>query len=127
MNPAKGHSHKIEGTLPQSRVFGDFSYDVGQRGERMTEPAARWRSNLFRSALAFVAMDTITYVCGIVVVSVLGTVDAKIRAGAWLFLVGTALSLVGLTLSLFGHGWKRVGLALSCLLALPFWYGFTLY
>lgn len=93
----------------------------------MTELADRWRPTLFRSALAFMAIDAMTYLCGVVVVNGLAPVDAKIRAGAWFFLIGSALSLLALTLSLFGYGWKRVGLALACLLALPFWYGFTLY
>jgi hypothetical protein len=93
----------------------------------MSEPAARWRRLLFRYALAFMAIDVMTYLCGIVVVNDLGSMDAKIRAGAWLFLVGSALSLLALVMSMFGHGWKRVGLAITCLLALPFWYGFTLY
>jgi|HubBroStandDraft_6_1064221.scaffolds.fasta_scaffold2599148_1 hypothetical protein len=93
----------------------------------MSEAVARWRLPLFRSALAFMAIDLTTYFCGVVVVNVLVAADAKIRAGAWFFLIGSALSLFTLILSMFGYGWQRVGLAFACLLALPFWYGFTLY
>jgi hypothetical protein len=93
----------------------------------MSEAAARWRVPLFRYAVAFTAIDVTIYLCGVVAVNLLGSVDAKIRAGAWFFLIGSALSLLALIGSMFGYGWKRVGLALACLLTLPFWYGFTLY
>lgn len=93
----------------------------------MSESVARWRLPLFRCALTVAAIDVTTYVCGVVIVNLLGSVDTKIRAGAWFFLVGSVLSIIVLILSMFGYGWKRVGLAFACLLALPLWYGFTLY
>jgi RNA-directed DNA polymerase len=54
-------------------------------------------------------------------------VQEKIRAGAWFFLVGSALSLLALLMSMLGYGWKRVGLVTACLFTLPFWYGLTWY
>jgi len=93
----------------------------------MSEAAVHWRIRLYRSAFVFMAIDITTYICGVVIVNVLGSMDAKIRAGAWFFLIGSAMSLFALMMSMFGHGRRRVVLALMCLLALPFWYGFTLY
>ena len=93
----------------------------------MSEEVARWRLPVFRYAQAFVAIDVATYLCGVGVISVLESANAKIRAGAWLFLAGSALSLLALFMSMFGYGWKRIGLAIACLLTLPFWYGLTWY
>ena len=97
------------------------------RGRGMSEVKPSWRLMLFRTAIAFVAIDVVTYLCGIVVITLVDSVDGKIRAGAWFFLIGSVFSLIALTLSFFGYGRRRVGVAFVCLLALPLWYGFTLY
>jgi hypothetical protein len=102
--------------------------DIAQEeGSGMSEAVVRWRPALFRFAIGFMAIDLAFYLCGVVFVNISQPVDEKIRAGAWLFLIGSVLSLIALLLSMFGHGWKRIGLAVVCLLSLPFWYGFTLY
>jgi hypothetical protein len=93
----------------------------------MSETSTPWRSALFRCARAFVLIDIVLYIAGVTLVSVLGTADAKMRAGAWLFIFGTAFSLLTFILSLFGSGSKRIGLALASIAALPFWFGLTLY
>ena len=93
----------------------------------MSEAAACWRLLLFRSALAFMAIDLASYLGAVVFVNVSEPVDAKLRVAAWLFVIGSALSLIALILSVFGYGWKRVGLAVVSILSLPLWYGFTLY
>jgi hypothetical protein len=73
------------------------------------------------------SIDVALYVCGLIAVNVLGPADAKIRAGAWLFLIGSSLSILTLLLSFFGDVRQRVGLAVVSVIALPFWFGFTLY
>jgi hypothetical protein len=93
----------------------------------MNEVKTRWRMLLFRFAIGLMAVASASYLCGIVVVNALESVDAKIRAGAWIFLIGSALSLLAFILSMFGYGLKRIGLGAVCLVSLPFWYGFTLY
>lgn len=93
----------------------------------MSEAVAHWRLRLFRSGLALMAIEIGLYLCGIVGVNIVAPVGAKLKTAAWLFVIGTALSLVVLTLSVFGSGWKRVALAVVCLLFFFFWYGLTLY
>jgi hypothetical protein len=88
---------------------------------------ARWRLPLFRSGLALMALDAALYVCALIRVQAVEPLDAKLRAAAWFFIIGSAVSLVALPLVLFGYGSKRIGLAAGCLLSLPFWYGLTLY
>jgi hypothetical protein len=46
------------------------------------------------------AIEIGLYLCGIVV----EPVGAKFKAAAWLFVIGTALSLIVLTVSVFGSG-----------------------
>jgi hypothetical protein len=93
----------------------------------MSKVVARWRLTLFRSGLIVVAIELGLYLGGVVFVQVIEPMGAKIRAGAWFFIVGTGLSLIVLTLSMFGSGWRRLGLAAMSLASLPFWYGMTLY
>ena len=93
----------------------------------MNQSVVRWRQPVFRSGLAFMAFDAALYLCGIVCLRVLEPLDAKLRAAAWFFIIGSACSLIAFTLILCGHGWRRIGLAAGCLLSLPFWYGLTLY
>jgi hypothetical protein len=93
----------------------------------MSETVAQWRLRLFRSGLALMAIEIGLYLCGIVVVNIVEPVGAKVKAAASLFVIGTALSLIVLTVSVFGSGWKRVALAVVCLLSFFFWYGLTLY
>jgi uncharacterized membrane protein YcfT len=93
----------------------------------MTESVVRWRPRLFRSGLALMAIAFALYLFGIASVNVIEPVTAKLRVAAWLFVIGTLLSLIVLTLSMFGSGWKRIGLAVMSLLSFAFWYGLTLY
>jgi uncharacterized membrane protein YcfT len=93
----------------------------------MTESIARWRPRLFRSGLALMAIAFALYLFGIASVNAIEPVSAKLRVAAWLFVIGTLLSLIVLTLSMFGSGWKRIGLAVMSLLSFAFWYGLTLY
>lgn len=92
----------------------------------MSEVAAHWRLTLFRSGLIVVAIELGLYLGGVVFVQVIEPVGAKIRAGAWFFIVGTGLSFIVLTLSMFGYRWRRLGLAALSLVSLLFWYGMTL-
>ena len=48
------------------------------------------------------------YLFGIASVNAIEPVSAKLRVAAWLFVIGTLLSLIVLTLSMFGSGWKRI-------------------
>ena len=73
------------------------------------------------------AIEFALYLSGIASVNVIESVGAKLRAATWFFVIGTLLSLIVLTLSMFGSGWKRIGLAVLSLLAFAFWYGLTLY
>jgi hypothetical protein len=93
----------------------------------MSELLVYWRLRLFRSGLALMAIEIGLYLCGIVVVNIAEPVGSKLKTADWLFVVGTALSLIVLTLSVFGSGWKRVALAAVCLLSFFFWFGLTLY
>jgi len=93
----------------------------------MTEAVARRRLRLFRSGLALMAIEFALYLSAIASVNVIEPVGAKLRASAWFFVIGTLLSLIVLILSMFGFGWKRIGLAVICLLFFAFWYGLTLY
>jgi hypothetical protein len=86
------------------------------------------RTRLFRAGVIAMTVDMALYLCGIVTVSILApNANAQIRAGAWFFLVGSCVALAAAVLVLFGHGWKRLPLFIAGLLALPLWYGFTLY
>ena len=93
----------------------------------MIEAVARWRLRLFRSGLALMAIEFALYLTGVACVKVIEPVGAKLRVAAWLFVIGTVLSLIALTLSMFGSGWKRIGLTVTSLLSFAFWYGLTLY
>jgi uncharacterized integral membrane protein len=93
----------------------------------MSKTVACWRLRLFRSGLVLAAIEFGLYLCGVACVRVIEPVDAKLRAAAWLFVIGLGLSLIALILSMFGSGWKRLGLAVMCVLSLSFWYGLTLY
>jgi uncharacterized membrane protein YcfT len=93
----------------------------------MTESVACWRPRLFRSGLALMAIAFALFLFGIASLNVIEPVTAKLRVAAWLFVIGTLLSLIVLTLSMFGSGWKRIGLAVTSLLSFAFWYGLTLY
>jgi hypothetical protein len=73
------------------------------------------------------AIEFALYLFGIAYVSVIEPVSAKLRVAAWLIVIGTLLSLIVLTLSMFGYGWKRIGLAVMSLLSFAFWYGLSLY
>ena len=67
------------------------------------------------------------YICGLGLIRVIDPLNAKLKAAAWFFVIGSALSLIALVFSMFGRGLKRIGLSVVCLMSLPFWYGFTLY
>jgi hypothetical protein len=88
---------------------------------------ARWRLLLFHSGLALMMLDAALYVGALIRIQAEEPLDAKLSAAAWFFIIGSAVSLVAFPLALFGYGWKRIGLIAGCLLALPFWYGLTLY
>jgi len=93
----------------------------------MSERGPRWRLLLFRLGFAFLVIEVALYISGIVLVNVIDPLNAKLRAAAWVFVIGSTLSLIALVLSMFGYGRKRIGLAAVCLVSFPFWYGFTLY
>jgi hypothetical protein len=93
----------------------------------MSEAVSRWRLRLFRSAIALMAIEFALHLSGIASVNVIESVGTKLRAAARFSVIGTVLSLIVLVLSLFGSGWKRVGLAVVSLLSFVFWYGLTLY
>jgi hypothetical protein len=93
----------------------------------MSKPVPHFRNRLFGSGLILMAIECGLYFCGVVAVNLIGPVNTKLRLAAWLFVIGTALSLIVLVLSAFGSGWKRVTLALASLLSFFFWYGLTLY
>jgi uncharacterized membrane protein YcfT len=93
----------------------------------MNEAVARYRPRLFRSGAALMALAFALYLSGVVSVNLIEPVGAKLRVAAWFFVIGTVLSMIVLTLSMFGSGWKRVGLAIMSLLSFAFWYGLTLY
>ena len=93
----------------------------------MSKVVARWRLTLFRSGLVVMAIEFGLYLCGVVSAQMIEPMGTKIRVGAWFFIVGIGLSLIALTLSMFGSGWRRLGLAAMSLVSLPFWYGMTLY
>jgi hypothetical protein len=93
----------------------------------VSNAVAHWRLRLFRSGLALMAIEIGLYICGIVVLTTVEPVGAKVKVAARLSIIGTTLSLMVLTVSVFGSGWKRVALAVVCLLSLFFWYGLTLY
>jgi hypothetical protein len=63
---------------------------------------------------------------GVIAVNTVESVEAKIRTGAWLFLIGSLLSIVAAVFTMFGRR-KQRWLALIALIELPFWFGFTLY
>ena len=106
---------------------GGSVYVVCEGARSMRGEVARWRPRLFHYALAMLAIDIATYLGALAFIRTLGSAGVEIRAGAWFFLFGSAFSLLAFFLSIFGSGWKRVGLAAACLVTLPFWYGFTLY
>jgi hypothetical protein len=93
----------------------------------MNEDVPRWRSRLFRFGLTGFAIEFVLYLAGVCCINVTEQLETKLRVAAWLFLIGTGLSLMVLVLSVFGSGWRRIGLAVTALLSLGFWYGFTLY
>jgi hypothetical protein len=93
----------------------------------MSESVAHWRLRLFRSGVALMAIEIGLYLCGIVVVKIVEPVGAKLKVASWLFVIGTAFSVIVLMVSVFGSGWKRVVLAVLCMLSFFFWYGLTLY
>jgi len=51
----------------------------------------------------------------------------QLSVAARFFIIGSAVSFLALILITFGYGWKRVPLALLCLISLPLWYVFTAY
>jgi hypothetical protein len=91
----------------------------------MSETMARWRMCLFRSGQILFAVEVGLYVCGVIVVNLSEPLDAKVWRADWLFVIGTAFSLIVLTLSVFGCGPKRIVLSFVGLLSLLFWYGLT--
>lgn len=93
----------------------------------MSERAPRWRLLLFRLGFAFMVIELALYIFAIVLVSGIDPLNAKLKAAAWFFVIGSALSLIALVFSIFGYGRKRIGLAAVCFISLPFWYGLTLY
>jgi uncharacterized integral membrane protein len=93
----------------------------------MNEAVARWRLSLFRAGLVLMAIEFALYLCAVVSVQTIEPLGPKLKAAGWFFVIGSGLSLIVIILSMFGYGWKRIGLAVMCLLSVPFWFGFTLY
>jgi hypothetical protein len=94
---------------------------------RMSEPFPNFRNRLFDSGLILMTIECGIYLCGVAAVNLIEPVNTKLRMAAWLFVIGSSLSVIVLTLSAFGLGWKRLTLALASLLSIFFWYGLTLY
>ena len=73
-------------------------------------------------------VDLGLFLCGIVTVAVLEpNPSVQINVGVGFFLIGSCDAVAAAILVLFGYGWKRIPLFIACLVALPFWVGFTLY
>jgi hypothetical protein len=93
----------------------------------MSEQAPHWRLLLFRLGFTFMVFELALYICGIVLISVIDPLNAKLKVAAWFFVIGSAVSLIALGFGMFGYGRKRLGLAAACVMSFPFWYGLTLY
>ena len=88
--------------------------------------SADWRERLFIIG-RYVLLSTVAlWVIGSIAVNVIEPVDSKIRAGAWVFVIGSLMSVIAAVLIMFARGWQRLWVLLA-LIELPFWYGFTLY
>jgi hypothetical protein len=85
------------------------------------------RTKVYRIGLTMLVLDAILYFCGVVSVQLIEPLNLKLKVAAWLFLIGSLISLLSIPFVLFGNGWKRFVFAAASLLSLPFWYGFTLY
>jgi uncharacterized membrane protein HdeD (DUF308 family) len=92
----------------------------------MTAPAD-WRDRLFIAGYHVLFSTAAVWVIAAIAVNLAEPVDAKIRAGAWAFLIGSLLSIIAAVLIMFGRGWKQRWLVFIALIELPFWIGFTLY
>jgi len=93
----------------------------------MNHAGASWRLRLFKAGVATLLLDVALYLYALVRVPTITPLDVELAAGARYFVGGSCIALVAALLILFGYGWKRLPLIIVCLLALPFWYGFTLY
>jgi hypothetical protein len=93
----------------------------------MSEGNTSWRLHLFKAGVGILLADAVLYVVARVIVLNLTPLNTELRAGAWFFVIGSLAALVASILIPFGYGWKRLPLVLACLVALPFWYGFTIY
>ncbi|HEU4636186.1 MAG TPA: hypothetical protein VFS41_08420 [Edaphobacter sp.] len=84
------------------------------------------RERLYVAGRYILLSTAALWIIGFTAVNVLTSVDAKIRTGAWVFLIGSSLSIFAAALTIFGRGNQR-WLALIALIELLFWFGFTLY
>jgi hypothetical protein len=82
---------------------------------------------VFRFGLGIMSFDAVLYLYALVRIQKLEPLNVKLHVAAWFFVIGSAMSLIALVLVAFGYGWKRLGLAIACMVSLLFWYGFTLY
>ena len=93
----------------------------------MNHPGVSWRLCLFKAGVATLLADVALYLYALVRIPTLTPLDVELRAAAHYFVAGSCIALAAALLILFGYGWKRLPLIIACLLALPFWYGLTLY
>jgi hypothetical protein len=82
---------------------------------------------VFRTGIATLVLDACLYFYAWVHIQHLEPLSLQLSVALRFFFVGSAVSLLALILIIFGYGWKRVPLALVCLVALPMWYVFTAY
>ena len=82
---------------------------------------------LFGAGIAVLIFNAGLYIYAWVHLQHLEPLSLQLSAALRFFIVGSAVSLLALVLITFGYGWKRVPLALMCLISLPMWYVFTAY
>jgi hypothetical protein len=82
---------------------------------------------LFRAGVVALILDASLYLYAWIHIPHLEPLSLQLSVAARFFIIGSAVSLLALVLITFGYGWKRVPLALMCLISLPLWYVFTAY
>jgi hypothetical protein len=93
----------------------------------MSGTKAVWRMRLFGAGVVALMLNVGLYIYAWVYLQHLQPLSLQLSAALRFFIVGSAVSLLALVLITFGYGWKRVPLALMCLISLPMWYVFTAY
>ena len=73
------------------------------------------------------AIDVVLYFYAWAHLQGLKPLSLELSEAVQFFMIGSVLSLFALLLLMFGYGWKRLPLALLCLISLPLWYVFTAY